>query len=420
VAALALAMFAVAGSTANEGCIYDSALLELDGGSSSPPACQMATNAAASPDIPGQPAADDLSPTPDLTVVVAMQSIDGGVGVGADGGITTDGGTISPLAPQPHIGYDLDQRCTCCGAAPSCAQEPDSGENCDDDAGRDNTGIKLFRFLGASAQQGIQDVDQAMYSGLYGIVLQITHYNGQLNDKQVTVAVYASNGVAGPTGGGAPVVHHDGTDKWTVDPRYVTDGVSLTGTDCGNNPSCTPVFYDQYAYVACGVLVAHPLLQAVPFTFGGRAAFGGTVMLLQQPYIVGTLVQAMVNVGNGNSLSWGIVNGSVSGRWQSSDLLANMASIPDPRFPDAGVYICGTDSLYGPVKDFICALQDITSNSSKDNFSPMLYSCDSVSMAFGFTAGPAQLGVVAPIPPTPAGCQGTTGAAFQDTCGSSP
>jgi len=332
--------------------------------------------------------------------------------VGPDGGLTTvDGGLVSPNAPQPHIGYDLDGVCTCCGAPPSCTQFPSSKENCDDDAGRDNTGIKLFRDLGPSAQAGNQLVNQSMYNGEYGIILEITGYNGQPNDRQVTVNVFASNGMV-LDGGAGP--HHDGTDKWTVDPRYLNNGTFLVGMDCENNPSCVPVYSDSDAYVSCGVLVAKTFTtQPVPFTFGGRAAFGGAQMALQDPYVVGNLVQTTVFGGN---VGWSITNGSVSGRWESQAALSNMASIPDPTV-DSGAFLCGTDQLYPTVKSIVCGLQDIRSTPTSDN---MGLPCDSLSVAFGFTASQVQLGQVASIPLTPAGCFGEggaeAGAPFMDSC----
>jgi len=349
-----------------------------------------------------------------LSLVLAMQSVDVGVGVGPDGGLTTkDGGLIPASSPQPHIGFDLDNACTCCpGGTTSCIQS--STADCDDDAGRDNTGIKLFRTLEGTGQMGNEAVDQALSSGLYGIVIQLTGYNGQLNDRDVTVNVFASNGVV-LAAGASP--QHNGTDKWTVDPRYVTGGSSMVGTDCelDNGNNCPATYSDNGAYVTCGVLVAHPT-PAVPFTFGGRAAFGGTEMLLQEPYIVGTLQPTSVMTTSGGiSPSWRIINGSVSGRWESQALLSNMATIPDPS-PDAGgEFICGSDPVYQILKPFICGLQDITRTAGHDN---MNLTCDSISMAFGFTAEPALLGVVAPIPQQPAGCGGPDGGTFSDTCDS--
>jgi hypothetical protein len=409
-AALTLAALGVATSTANQGCIYDSSLIAQEQ-SQVTPSCATA-DAGTSAEIPPRPAMSDPSPITGagLSLVLAMQSVDVGVGVGADGGLTTkDGGFIPANSPQPHIGFDLDNQCTCCpGGMSSCTQASDA--DCDDDAGRDNTGIKLFRELQGTAQMGNQDVNQALSDGLYGIVIQMTGYNGQLNDRDVTVNVFASNGIVLASGA---VPMHNGNDHWTVDPRYVANSAPV-GTDCGleNGNNCPAAYSDSDAYVACGVLVAHP--PAVPFTFGGRAAFGGTQMLLQEPFIVGTLQETTVLVNGSNSPSWKIVDGSVSGRWTSQALLSNMATIPDPT-SDAGAFLCGTDPIYTGLKPFICGLQDIASTYEHDN---MNLACDSISMAFGFTAEPALLGVVAPIPQQPAGCSGPDASPFFDTCSS--
>ena len=410
-AALTLTALGVASSTANQGCIYDSSLIAQEQQSQVTPNCPT-TGAGMSAEIPPRPAVSDPSMgVTDLSLVLAMQSVDVGVGVGPDGGLTTkDGGLILASSPQPHIGFDLDDACTCCpGGTSSCMQASDA--DCDDDAGRDNTGIKLFRTLQLTAQMGNQDVDQALSDGLYGIVIQVTGYNGQLNDHDVTVNVFASNGVA-LVGDAGPL--HNGNDKWTVDPRYVTGGSMMVGTDCelNNGNNCPATYSDNGAYVACGVLVAHPT-PSVPFTFGGRAAFGGTEMLLQETNIVGTLQPTTVVTGSGISPSWRMINGSVSGRWKSQDLLSNMATIPDPT-SDAGAFICGGDSIYASLKPFICGLQDIEHTHGNDNIG---LACDSISMAFGYTAEPALLGVVVPIPQQPAGCPGPDGGPFFDTCG---
>jgi hypothetical protein len=412
-AALTLAALGVATSTANQGCIYDSSLIaqEQSQGSQVTPTTCPTGDAGMSAEIPPRPAMSDPSIYSGLSLVFAMQSVDVGVGVGPDGGLTTkDGGLVPATNPQPHIGFDLDDACTCCpGGTTSCVQA--STGDCDDDAGRDNTGIKLFRTLEGTGQMGNEAVDQALASGLYGIVIQMTGYNGQLNDRDVTVNVFASNGIV-LAGGAVPL--HNGTDKWTVDPRYVNSGNTIVGTDCelDNGNNCPATYSDPSAYVTCGVLVAHPP-PAVPFTFGGRAAFGGTEMLLQESAIVGTLQPTTVETtSGGTSPGWKIVNGSVSGRWLSQDLLSNMATIPDP-MSDSGAFICGDDNIYKVLKPFVCGLQDIMSASGSDN---MGLDCNSISMAFGFTAEPALLGVVAPIPQQPAGCGGPDGGLFFDTC----
>jgi hypothetical protein len=283
-------------------------------------------------------------------------------------------------------------------------QAPNTKENCDDDAGRDNTGLELFRQLGPTAQAGNAAANFAMKTGEYGLVVQITGYNGQPNDRQVSVALYASSGVLSTGDGGAPQLNHDGSDKWTLDPRYLLAGTALMGTDCDRNTSCSPNYVDDNAYVAGGVLVAS--LGEVPITFGGRANLGGAVMDLSQTVLVGTMRPVMLA---SNGLGWAIDSGSVSGRWGSTKLLSNMATIP---IPDSGTYLCGDSPTYLTLKNYICSLQDIPSDNSRDNTGAP---CDAISMAFGFAAEPARLGVVTPLPATPAGCA-DAGVPFFDTC----
>jgi hypothetical protein len=398
----------VALTSANQGCIYDSSLLDSsDAGLTSPSTCTTAQTPG--PLVPPEPTTNTDTGYTNLTVVVAMQAIDIGVGVELDGAVPApDAQPLTALSPQPHIGLNLDNECTCCGQPPSCNQPAaDAGEICDDTQGRDNTGIKLFRELKSSGVTGNEDINQAMYAGEYGMLVVITGYNGGLNDTNVTVSILASNGIQG--GGTA---QHDGNDKWTVDPRYIYNGGASVGVDCAMQPSaCEPLsdVTTSNGYVSCGVLVA-PFTTAVPLTFGGRAAFGGAQMLLQEPYLVGTLVSATVN----NSPTFGIQNGAIAGRWQSRDLLSNMATIPDP-FSDAGAFLCGSDPIYAAgLKPFICEIQDISYSSNFDN--KPTTQCDSVSMAFGFSAAPVQLGVVASAPPTPAGCPQANGGLFSDSC----
>jgi hypothetical protein len=247
-----------------------------------------------------------------------------------------------------------------------------------------------------------------MHDGLYGLVIQVNGYNGLPDDEQVTVALYASNGINGIQDGGTPTPLHNGTDKWTVDPRYIGNGSTLAdnGTDCDNNPSCVPVYSDNDAYVANGVMVAS--LGTVPLTFGSRANIGGALMQLNEVKLVGNLVPASA----GGDEGWAITNGSVSGRWETSQLLGNLSTIPDPRIP--GSYFCGGDLFYPEIKLGICALQDIAATSGNDNTSPLAF-CDALSMAFGFVAEPARLGPILGIAPAPAGCD-DGGIAWTDTC----
>jgi hypothetical protein len=346
--------------------------------------------------IPGQPPPESPdSATGTYTIVDALDSIDLGVG---------DGG--APDAALPPLGWDLDGVITCPGP-PSCIQMAGTTENCDDPEGRDHTGLKLFRALGATAAAGVAAANQGMQIGEFGLIVQVKGYNGLPNDSQLTVSIFASNGVLG-TGDGGVTLHHDGNDKWTVDPRYLM-GPPPTGFDCSGAGTLCEAVYTTTAYVTNNVLVA-PFPSDVPITFGGRANIGGALMTLSQMVLVGTLETASIA---GNGLSWRIVDGTISGRWGSANLLGNMATIPDPT-SDAGLFLCGdADPAYGYLKNYICGLQDIVAE-PQYNSDPNA-ACDAISMSFGFTAEPAQLGTVSPLPPTPMGCMnGTT--PFTDSC----
>jgi hypothetical protein len=372
--------------------IYDSSLL-LPAVDSGPDSGATASGLAR---IPGEPDADDPSTMTSSNVLLAVQTIDLGIGL--------DGGPI-PTGPLPPIGWDLDLVDTCPGA-PSCVQKAGTKENCDDDAGRDHTGLSLFRALGATAQTGVAAANAAMQAGEYGLLVFITGYNGTANDRQVSVALFFSSGVLGPDGG-APLLNHDGTDAWSVDPRSIV-GNPPAGLDCGHgNRQCQAQYTTDNGYVSNGVLVA--LLGDVPITFGQRANIGGAVMELSGTYLTGRLKPVSLATSN----TWVLEDGLISGRWPSAKLLSNMATIPDPT-SEAGAYLCGDADLpYQILKnDFICPLQDITSSAAQDR---MGFNCDAISMAFGFTAEPAQFGIVAPLPDILQGCM-TGGVPFFDSC----
>jgi hypothetical protein len=354
---------------------------------------------------PAVPARDDDSGTPNVHAVFALQSIDIGV--------TGDAGALGPdsSAPLASFGFDLDNVRTCPGP-PSCQQTAGTKRVCDDDAGRDHIALQLFRDLGMSAAMGSNTANAAMQSGEFGILLDVSGYNGQANDRQVTVALYVSNGVGTLLDGGTGMTaKHDGNDKWTVDPAYLLNGSGLLGLDCENNTSCRPEYFDDNAYVNNGVLVASPP-QVVPLTFGYRANIGGALMKLNNIVISGTL--EAVELPNGGGVGWSLQNGTIAGRWQTSQLLSNMATIPDPLV--AGAFICGDSGsgLYPLFKPVICSLQDIASSQSNDNKG---LNCDALSMGFGFEAEAARLGIVYGVAPPASGCQsGDSGVLFFDTC----
>jgi hypothetical protein len=328
---------------------------------------------------------------------------------------------LDSSTPLPPIGFDLDNDCTCCSHAsgstcPTGGSCAGSGVICDDNAGRDHVALRIFSVLpsaSAAANAGLQ-------GGQFSILLQITNYNGTLNDTSVTVALYVSNGLEGIQDGGAVTPLHNGADLWTVDTHYLattqTGGTVPDGTPCNGTTACQPIYVDNAAYVSDGVLVSRPSA-TLPLTFGYRANIGGALMKLSDAVISGTLQRSQ---GQGGSVLWALTNGSISGRWSSSQLLSNLATLPNPMVD--GSYICGTDpytglsvpgGAYGTIKSYICALQDIASQQSMDN---MGVTCDALSMSLGFTAEPAQIGSVYSVPQPPSGCVSEAGALWSDKC----
>jgi hypothetical protein len=383
--------FAVAASTAAlglssyQGCtVYDSSLIGSPDGTSPAgddagvPFCMHAYP-------PDRPIADDADDTTSVQLVAAFNSID----IGVEGGA---------YAAIPPFGFDLDHTCTCPGP-PSCAPRKGAqrGQNCDDEAGRDNIDIQLFRLLQGAAAAGTIQIDQGLTAGQYSVLLEISNYNGKANDPSVTVKYFVSNGLNRDADGGIPVPKFDGTDRWTIDPS------SLQGQG----------FYADNAYVANFNLVAN-MAVPIPIAFGARSFLGGATMELAGAVIVGQL--ELRPIGDSSSdLGVALLGGTIAGRWPTSQLLSTLANIPQE-----GGFLCGTDpsaylqGVYGLFKRIACLAADITTVQSLDNNSP-LAPCDAISVGMQFTAVPALLGDTLGVPPPPAGCQNGD-ASWSDQC----
>lgn len=331
-----------------------------------------------------------------ILVIAAFKTID--IGLTAEAG-----------APRPPYGYDLDGVCTCPGP-PSCAQQTGVPESCDDEAGRDNTAIDLFRGLGVAASTGTSQIDDGLASGQYGLLLVIDEYNGQPNDPQVKVSYYVSNGVNRASDGGIPPPDFMGNDLWTIDPGSLIGNTQdlVKIKSCAKNSQCQPVYSDDQAYVADNVVVAN-FIDQIPVAFGDRSFLGGATMSLSGAVIVGQLQPVPLAVG----FSYELTGGTIAGRWPTSQLLSTLATIPDPMID--GGFLCGSGSVnYELLKAVACEAADISQNSLYDNASPPA-ACDAVSIGMRFAAGPAQLGAVYAVAPAPAGCA-DGGLAFTDKC----
>ncbi len=285
------------------------------------------------------------------------------------------------------LGLDLDKTCTCQGEGPTCQAEEKSVENgfyCDLEAGRDNAMRRLFVGLGNSIGQPDLGAfySEAAHLGQWSLLLQVSGYNGQPDDDQVSLAAITTASF----GMGFPV--WDGSDVWPVSAAaFESDGKG--GVDISK-----PLHVDHLAYVAGGVVIAN-----LPET---EIVFAGTKNRLTLRATGGLFMARLVETAGG----WSLRDGLIAGRLGIDELFAAFGSFRD----NAGKPLC-TDSIFYPTgKALFCTAPDIL----KGLGSPGL-PCDAVSIAIGFEADPAILGLPVVQPPPADNCPAETDPTF-DNC----
>jgi hypothetical protein len=174
--------------------------------------------------------------------------------------------------------------------------------------------------------------------------------------------------------------------------------VSLLGGTIGDAGPVPLVAYDLNAYVTDYTLVAN--ISDMPLAIG--AATGEGLITID---LTGGLVVAKL-APSGNTFE--VTSGVVAGRWETRKLLTAMQVLHDPFDFDAA--LCGTDTIYGILKDRICGIQDIASNVLDDGKGAP---CNALSLSFGFTSAPAKYGAVFAPPSSGFGC----GPQWTDQCG---
>lgn len=281
-------------------------------------------------------------------------------------------GTSAGTLVGPGLGLNLDRVCTCPGPA-SCAG---SSTFCDDAGGVDNEGQQVFAQLESlaaafDAGQFFNDglFNNALEKGQSGVLVRVRGYNGKADDAEVSVAIYSSLGSVGNP-------QWAGNDSWQVDDSYVK----------ANNVDMP--LYEVPGWVSDYVLVASP--RYIPILIGSSVAQPVKVTL-ESGHILGKLD---VQGGVVRALS-----GTLAGRWTASDFLQHLEGVPDP--VQAGQYLCGTGLTYSIIKGQVCGHRDLASNPDLDGKNT---TCDAVSMAIGFDAFPAKLGVLATAPPSITPC----------------
>lgn len=281
--------------------------------------------------------------------------------------------------------YDLDDRCTC-PEKESCVPVTGAPLHCDDDAGRDNSGLALALTL-SKLTNAFDDktANKRLAQGTNGLLVRIRGWNGADDDRDVEVSLFVSNGTTQSDAGNIPP-SHDGGDVWTVDPPSLVGGVG---------PPYVAKFIDTNAYVSGGLVVA-----TLDFPVALGRSIRGTVMILG-----GAIMSARIDRLPGGGLA--LSEGRATGRWPTRGFLTGLQTVSDPITP--GAYLCGDSGVYQSLKEQICAAADISASPIRDNSNSP---CDAISIAVGWRAEQALLSGVVAIE---AGIQGC-GPTYTDDC----
>jgi hypothetical protein len=309
-------------------------------------------------------------------------------------------GTATFDHPAAPTGLDLDSVCTCPG--PESCMPLSNAMHCDGEGGTDDSVGDIFQtFALVAPDKFSDDAFNTDIAGGYGtIIFRVRSYNGGKNDKQVTLIVYASNGLDGIQDGGKPpyVPKADGTDVWTLDPSSLLGGTSVDGgTTCeGNDNICVPFYADTEAYVSDGVLVAH---LDFPISVGSSDSI--LVVKLSDTIVTATLLE--------DAGTFHIDEGQVAGRWNTVAFLSAISTLKDPFNKNQD--LCGDSGTYANIKDRACKGSDLMSDPAADNTGQP---CDALSIAVSFSAMPAHLGPIFDSPSKPSTC----GPGWKDDCSS--
>ncbi len=301
------------------------------------------------------------------------------------------------LLKGPTKGYDLDQRCTCKGDKNSCLIPDYAGaDHCDGPGGVDNAVAQLFAALSVFSS-GLTSKKQSESSeaGYWSLLIRIRDYNGQPNDNQVSVALFASPGV--DANSCTPnTAKWDGQDEFPVDASSL-EGQPVTMPDmCGKVSGQSlemPRYHDEQAYVSNGKLVAN--LPAAGLGFAGNSS--STTIRLVAGFISGKLVKT-----NGR---WRLDEGLFVGRWRLDDFFLALSSLTTDNEP-----VCTDHPLYSALKNAACSYTDIASSLGGPT-TP----CDALSFGMAFDAEPAKLGIITQKPMAITQCPIATNPAF-DSC----
>lgn len=290
------------------------------------------------------------------------------------------------------IGLDIDNKCT--------PEDEKSIAECrllplpdgtipgatDGKGGIDNSfGSVIQAFRGLNMKLTSQNYSMEINAGAITTLFQVSGYNGEANDDQVTVDLFVSGAfgasTAVPDGGMADAAttvatpSWNGNDVWPVSADSLKDGVTLS----------QPKYSDAQAYVSSGKLVASFPTAAMRFRIE-QTQYGLADLSLDM--VAATLVCdiASTNEGCGFSLS----ACTFAGRLEADSLVKQLSQLPDPQ----GGPLCMDTTLYAQFKDSICLSIDVFYGKATSNIP-----CNALSFGATLDTSPAALGKVVTVPP---------------------
>lgn len=303
-------------------------------------------------------------------------------------------------------GFDLDCASTGAsladgGTAPeSCRVHASAFPHVDEPGGRDDGFYTMVKKLGSTGLSQLFEPNPLIQQGKTTLLLQIKDYSGAESDSVVYVNGFFSGGLQSDGGAEAGVV-------WGVDPRSANatmGSVSVTGAHVSKS-----------AYVTGGVLVAFfdamwiPLVvpsDGDPQTELGPATASVSWVDIDSAVIVARIVK--------DGASFRLEDGHITGRLSTRGALTALGPVPDLMASGAASdaeRFCneGDIGVHAAIKNAFCTGADIARSPGSDN-KPMAV-CDSVSIAYGFRASPANVADALSYP-IPTGCD----ASFSEDC----
>jgi hypothetical protein len=272
------------------------------------------------------------------------------------------------------LGYDLDENCAGPACRPRAGGEPKK-------VGIDNSIGTFIAGLAMSSDPTGITVD-LLKRGRYGIVLQITRWNGTDDDDSLTVSLYNVAGVNGSTDGGASAAF-EGSDE------FVAAASDLRAPPLGGSN-----YEDPQAHVTRKTLVARfPQLRFRTLTPVANGAFAAFDIVLVEARLVGKIAL----VAGGIRMD----DAQLVGRAPETGVLRNLSQLG----------LCRDGGSYAPTKGSVCGRLDLTESKVTDGKNQK---CVAGSFAIGLTILPAKLASApAPLEVESDFCNGEPA----DTCG---